>query len=41
VKLQWNLSDFRRWWHSPARGRWTRVIRLVRPRDLVNFGDLL
>jgi hypothetical protein len=40
MKLLWNLADFREWWISPARGRWSRVIRFSRPRDLVNFGDL-
>ncbi|MGH9712216.1 MAG: hypothetical protein ACRD5M_02845 [Candidatus Acidiferrales bacterium] len=22
----WTLTDFRAWWHSPARFRWTRVV---------------
>jgi len=36
----WSLTDFRRWWTSPARHRWLRALALAPPRDLTNFGDL-
>jgi hypothetical protein len=38
-ELTWKLTDFRRWWTSPARYRWCRVLRLAPVRDLTNFGD--
>jgi hypothetical protein len=37
----WTLTDFRRWWTSPARHRWLRALALAPPRDLTNFGDLV
>jgi len=37
----WTLTDFRRFWLSPARGRWMRAVKLVPARDLANFGDVL
>jgi hypothetical protein len=39
-QMIWSLTDFRRWWTSPARHRWLRAIALAPPRDLTNFGDL-
>jgi hypothetical protein len=36
----WTLTDFRRFWTSPARHRWLRALALAPPRDLTNFGDL-
>jgi hypothetical protein len=36
----WSLTDFRRFWTSPARHRWLRALALAPPRDLTNFGDL-
>jgi hypothetical protein len=38
--LIWSLADFRRWWGTPARRRWHRVIRFLAGRDLTNFGDI-
>jgi hypothetical protein len=40
-ELTWTLTDFRRWWTSPARYRWCRTLRLAPQRDLINFGDLV
>jgi len=39
-KMFWSLTDFRRFWLSPARYRWMRAVRLSPARDLTNFGDL-
>jgi hypothetical protein len=34
----WNLSDFRSFWHSPARYRWARVF--CKPRALTETASL-
>ncbi len=37
----WTLTDFRRFWTSPARHRWARALGLAPARSLTNFGDLV
>jgi hypothetical protein len=39
--LAWSLTDFRRWWMSPARLRWRRALVALEATRLTNFGDLL
>jgi hypothetical protein len=40
-QMTWTLTDFRRWWTSPARHRWARALGLAPARNLTNFGDLV
>jgi hypothetical protein len=40
-QLIWSLTDFRRWWMSPARPRWRRMLARQQGTRLTNFGDLL
>jgi hypothetical protein len=40
-QLIWSLTDFRRWWMSPARQRWRRMLAHQQGTRLTNFGDVI